>query len=298
MRNVLAIVATLALTTAAYAQDPQIINPRALFPEGPVISAGKLLYVEYAGNVVTVWDGKTNAQMWKQDGCGPSAIVPMGENFGITCYDAGQLVIISKDGKTLKSYSKDDAGGALIGPNDGTPDGKGGAYFTLSGPWESGPIVGRVVHLTVDGKLMEAANDLHYANGITMGKDGRLYVNESEAGRVISFNIETDGSLSDRRLFIRLYQMGEAPDVYPDGIKLGPNGNFYVGEYRQPGLVGGAGNILEVTPDGKIKNKYTVPSAASPNMTVSDDGKTMYVMAVDNMAGAPYEGKVYAITLK
>ena len=50
MRNVLAIVATLALSTAAYGQDdPQVINPRALFPEGPVMSAGKLLYAEYAG---------------------------------------------------------------------------------------------------------------------------------------------------------------------------------------------------------------------------------------------------------
>ena len=298
MRNVLAIVATLALSTTAYAQDPQVINSRALFPEGPVMSAGKLLYAEYAGNTVTVWDGKTNAQMWKQDGCGPSAVVPMGENFGITCYDFGQLVVISKDGKTLNSYSKDDAGGALVGPNDGTPDGKGGAYFTLSGPWESGPIVGRVVHLTVDGKLVEAANDLHYPNGITRGVDGRVYVNELEAGRVISFKTEPSGSLSDRRVFVRLYQMGEAPDAYPDGIKLGPNGNFYVGEYREPGLVGDAGNILEITPDGKIKNKYAVPSAASPNMTFSDDGKTMYVMAVDNMGGAPYEGKVYAVTLK
>jgi hypothetical protein len=26
-------------------------------------------------------------------------------------------------------------------------------------------------------------------------------------------------------------------------------------------------------------------------MTFSDDGKTMYVMAVDNMAGAPYEAR-------
>jgi hypothetical protein len=33
-------------------------------------------------------------------------------------------------------------------------------------------------------------------------------------------------------------------------------------------------------------------------MTFSDDGKTMYVMAVDNKDGAPYEGKVYAVTLK
>jgi gluconolactonase len=78
MRNVLAFVATLALSTTAHAQDPQVINARALFPEGPAMSNGKLLYAEYAGHAVTVWDGKTNAQLWKQDGCGPSAVVPMG----------------------------------------------------------------------------------------------------------------------------------------------------------------------------------------------------------------------------
>ncbi len=291
MEHILMIVAVLALSSAAQADDAQVINPKALFPEGPVMAAGKLLYVEYAGQVVTVWDGKTNTQLWKQDGCGPSAIVPLGGNFGITCYDSGQLVVISADGKTLKSYDRDAAGAALQGPNDGAPDGKGGAYFTLSGPWEAGPIVGRVVHLAADGTLAEVANDLHYANGIVRGADGRLYVNESEAGRTISFAVAADGSLSDRRLFMRYYQLGEPADVYPDGIKLGPNGNFYVGEYS-------AGAILEVTPDGKLKNKYVVPSPASPNMTFSDDGKIMYVTAIDNKAGAPYEGKVYAVPLK
>jgi gluconolactonase len=268
-----------------------VVNSRALFPEGPVMSAGKLFYVEYAGHKVTVWDGKANTTLWKQDGCGPSAVVPMGKDFGVTCYDSGQLVVISAGGKTLKTYDKDDAGGKLQGPNDGAPDGHGGAYFTLSGPWEAGPIVGRVVHLSADGKLVDVADDLHYANGIVIGKDGRLYVNESEAGRTISFAIAADGSLSDRRLFVRLYQMGEAPDVYPDGIKLGPNGHFYIGEYS-------SGTILEVTPEGKITNRYTVPSPASPNLTFSDDGKTMYVTAIDNKAGAPYEGKVYALEVK
>ena len=291
MRHVLTAVAMIALSAAAQAQDAQVINPRALFPEGPVMSAGKLLYAEYAGHVVTVWDGKTNTQMWKQDGCGPSAIVPLGDNFGITCYDSGQLVVISPDGKTMKSYDKDASGAALLGPNDGTSDSNGGAYFTLSGPWEAGPIVGRIVHLANDGTLTEVANDLHYANGIARGADNRLYVNESEAGRTISFAVATDGSLSDRRLFMRYYQLGESADVYPDGIKVGPNGNFFIGEYN-------AGAILEVAPDGKLKNKYTVPSAASPNITFSDDGKIMYVMAVDNKNGAPYEGKVYALPLK
>jgi gluconolactonase len=283
MKRFLSALALVGLSTAALADGPQVLNPKALFPEGPVMAGGKLLYAEYAGHVVTVWDGKANTQLWKQDGCGPSAVVPMGKDFGITCYDSGQLVVISADGKTIASHDKDSAGNALQGPNDGTPDGKGGAYFTLSGPWEAGPIVGRVVHLSADGKVTEVANDLHYANGITFGPDKRLYVNESEAGRTISFAVAEDGSLSDRRLFARYYQMGEPPNVYPDG-------NFFVGEYS-------AGTILEVAPDGTLKGKHTVPSTASPNLTFSEDGKTMYVMAVDNTQAAPYEGKVYALPL-
>ena len=291
MRNALLAVAVLGTSVAAQAQDIRVIDAHPLFPEGPVMAAGKLLYAEYAGNVVMAWDGKSSQELWRQDGCGASAVVPLGDGFAIPCYDSGRIVVISPDGKTLKSYDKDAAGGALLGPNDGAPDGHGGAYVTLSGPWESGPIVGRVVHLAADGTLSEVANDLHYANGVVHGADGRLYVNESEAGRVISFAVAPDGSLSDRRLFVRLYALGEPPDAYPDGIKLGPNGNFYVGEYS-------AGTILEVTPDGKLKNRYEVPSAAAPNMTFSDDGKTMYVTAVDNKDGPPYEGKVYALALK
>jgi sugar lactone lactonase YvrE len=284
--------AVAAVSLPVMAGEPQVLNPKALFPEGPVMSEGKLLYAEYAGHVVTAWDGKANATLWKQDGCGPSAVVPVGDGFGITCYDSGQLVVIGKDGKTVRSFDKDDAGQVLQGPNDGTPDGKGGAYFTLSGPWEAGPIVGRVVHLSADGKLHAVADDLHYANGIAIGKDGRLSVNESEAGRIISFAVGPEGGLSDRRLFVRLYQMGEPPGVYPDGLKVGPNGNFFVGEYS-------AAAILEIAPDGqKIVNRYEVPSSASPNLTFSDDGKTMYVMAVDNTSAAPYEGKVYAVSVK
>lgn len=290
MNRLVAAVALVLLVSPALAEEPKVLNPKALFPEGPVMANGALLYAEYAGHVVTRWDGKENTTLWKQDGCGPSAVVPLAAGFGITCYDSGQLVVISADGKTIKSYDADAAGQKLQGPNDGTPDGQGGAWFTLSGPWESGPIVGRVVHLDKDGALTEVAANLHYANGIVLGADRRLYVNESEAGRVISFAVDDKGGLSDRRLFIRLYQLGEPVNAYPDGIKLGPNGNFFVGQYS-------SGTILEVAPDGTVKARHTVPSTAAPNLTFSADGKTMYVTAVDNTAAAPYEGKVYAVTL-
>ena len=173
--RLIALAALLTLpATISLADDPTVINPHALFPEGPVIVADRLLIAEYSGQVVTVWDGKSNSTLWKQDGCGPSAVVPLGANFGVTCYDSGQLVVISPDGKTVATYDKDAGGVALQGPNDGAPDGKGGAYFSLSGPWQSGPILGRIVHLAADGTLTEVARDLDYANGVVLGPDNRL----------------------------------------------------------------------------------------------------------------------------
>jgi sugar lactone lactonase YvrE len=291
MRAAIAFLAFAASTALAQADEPAVLNATAFFPEGPVMLDGKLYYAQYSGNVATVWDGTTNVDFWKEDGCGPSAVVPMGENLGITCYDNGKLEVISRDGKTLASYDKDDAGQALQGPNDGVPDGKGGAYFTLSGPWTPGPVVGRIVHLTADGKLSEVANDLNYANGIVIGADGRLYVNESYAGSVTSFAMAEDGTLSDRQSFVHLYQLGEAADVFPDGIKVGPNGNFFIGLNSQAA-------VIEVAPDGsKVVARHEFQSGGTPNMTFGADGKTMYVMAVDNEAGAPYEGRVLSVTL-
>ena len=289
MRSLILAAALTLMAGASRAAGPVVINGDVSFPEGPVMSDGTLLYVEYGAHKVDRWDGTANSVFWQQDGCGPSAIVPFADGFAITCYDSGQMVQISKQGKTVAAFAKDDAGGPLVGPNDGTPDGKGGIYFTASGPWEAGPIVGRVLHMSPDGRIHEVANALHYANGVALAPDGqRLFVNESEAGRIISFKVEPDGSLSDRRLFVRLYQSGEAADAYPDGIKFGPDGHLYVGEYS-------AARILRLDAEGKTLKVFTVPSAASPNFTFSPDGKTIYVMAVDDKSAAPYKGKVYAI---
>ena len=134
-----------------------------------------------------------------------------------------------------------------------------------------------------------AADDLHYANGLVLLADGStLLVAESEAGRIISFAVAEDGSLSDRRLFVRLTDLDEPVGVYPDGIKLGPDGNFYVGLYS-------AGRVVVASPEGKLVRKIEVPSAAAPNLAFSEDGKTIFVTAVGDTSAAPYPGKVYAV---
>lgn len=282
-----------ASTSSALAGEAKVINDKAAFPEGPAFVDGKLLYVEYGGNTIQSWDGSTNTKLWEQAGCGPSAVLPLGDDLAVTCYDNGTIARVSKDGKTVATYDKDSAGGTLQGPNDLASDGKGGVWFTASGPWESGPIVGKVYHLGSDGTITEAANDLHYANGLTLSADGkRLLVNESEAGRVISFSVGDDGALADRRLFARIGVVDEASGIgaYPDGIKLGPDGNFYVGQYSK-------GRIVVLSPEGAFVKAIDVPSPTAPNLAFAQDGKSIFVMSVDDTANAPYWGKVYQLPL-
>ena len=267
----------------------QIITNQALFPEGPLVRDGILYYAEYGGDRVSAWDGEKTSVFWSRPGSGPSAIGALGENFVAACFASNEVAIIARDGRTLSILDKDEHGGTLLGPNDIAPDGKGNVYLTLSGPWEPGPIIGRVMHLDAQAKIREVADDLHFANGLVRNGD-RLLVVESEAHRIISFKIEGDGSLSDRRLFLRMGEIGEAANAYPDGIKLGPDGNFYIGEFS-------AGRIVVVDPQARPLRVIEVPSPSARNLAFSEDGSTIFVTAVDEPATAPYRGTVYAFPI-
>ena len=92
----------------------------------------------------------------------------------------------------------------------------------------------------------------------------------------------------NRRLFAKLDVLGEPADVYPDGIKLGPDGRLYVGLYSAP-------VILVLDAEGKLVRRLTLPTAAAPNLTFTPDGRTIFVMAVDDKSQAPYKGKVFSV---
>jgi len=268
----------------------QIVTREALFPEGPLVRDGILYYAEYGGDRVSMWEEGRPHVLWSRVGSGPSAIAALGVNFAVMCFTSGEVAVISAEGRTLAVYDRDEAGGKLLGPNDATSDGQGGIYFTLSGPWEPGPIVGRVMHMSVDGRIREMADDLHFANGIVRTNDGkRLLVAESEANRIISFSIALDGSLHGRKLFARMRELGEDASAYPDGLKIGPDGNLYIGHFS-------SGRITVAGMDGKALAVLDVPSAAAPNLAFSEDGKTIFVTAVDDPANAPYRGTIYALT--
>lgn len=289
------LLAAILFFAPAFAGEVQVVNPKAGFPEGPMWHQDKLFYVEYGSHTITTWDGSKNEQFWKMDGCGPSAVtaLPSGDLL-VTCYDSGSIARVSSQGKTLAQYTQAKDGQTFLGPNDFTVDTKGGAYFTASGPWESDPIVGKIFYMNAKSEIREVANDLHYANGIVLSRDGKtLYLAESEASRVIQFSVQDDGSLTDRKLFVRVGQVD--PDsgayAYPDGIKMDSKGNLYIGQYSK-------GRILVVSPDKKLVRTLDVPSPAAPNLAFSPQEDFIYVTAVDDQNNAPYWGKVYKVPNK
>jgi sugar lactone lactonase YvrE len=280
------------------ADDVKVINDDAHFAEGPIWYHGKLYYVEYDRNSVTTWDGAKNSIFWSQPGCGPSAVIPTSRGeFLTTCYDSGTIGRISADGKDLPPYTHDKDGHPLVGPNDFAPDHRGGIYFTCSGT-APGPVIdGKIFYLTPDGTITQEAVDVHSANGIVVSNDGRtLYAIETEDNRLIQFKIGPDASLSDRRVFLNLDELTHhVGHIYPDGVKIDSKGLLYIGQNPRDVRAPLAGVIFIVDAEGKLLRKLQLPSPGVPNLALSPDEKTVYVMALDQLDKSPYQGKVYAI---
>jgi sugar lactone lactonase YvrE len=285
-----------ALVAPAVAGEVKVINPDAWFPEGPAWYQGKLYYVEYGRNTVMTWDGTKTETFWRQDGCGPSAVIPTpaGE-FLVTCYDNGTIGRISADGKTLTPYAKTKDGQGFVGPNDIVVDAKGGVFFTASG--HEGPVIDAAVYrIAPDGTVTLAAANLHNANGLALSNDGKtLYVIETEDNRLLQFAVHEDGSLSDRRVFLRLDDLVPGSvHIWPDGMKIDAKGEIYLGQ--SPRSLDAPGKILVVSADGtKLLRTLSVPSPSMPNLAFGPGEKVVYVMALDQIDKAPWHGKVYEV---
>jgi gluconolactonase len=293
----LSIIFAVALPFAADADSVQVLNGDVHFPEGPVWYHGKLYYVEYDRNTVTVWDGKQNTIFWSQKGCGPSAVITTAQGeFLTTCYDNGTIGRISADGKTLPSYTHDKVGNPFVGPNDFAPDAHGGMYFTASGHPGSA-IDGKVFYIAADGTISQKASDVESANGVVVSKDGRiLYVVETDGHRLLQFNIGPDDSLSDRRLFVNLDDLTHnVVHIYPDGVKIDSKGQIYIGQNPHDVHAPLAGTIFVVNSEGQLLRSLTLPSPGVPNLTFSPDEKTVYVTALDQLDKPPNQGKIYSI---
>ncbi len=105
--------------------------------------------------------------------------------------------------------------------SDGIVDSFGGMYFGDVGFSFLDPLVdpvpnGVIVYISADGKSSVVAKNLFFPNGMIITADNStLIVAETLRRRLTAFEIESDGSLRNRRLWAQLQD-----PVKPDGICL------------------------------------------------------------------------------
>jgi gluconolactonase len=292
------IVSAAALSGMARA-DTVLIDAAATYPEGPLWRDGKLLYVEYAGPGIKMWDGKRATSYWSSEHCGASGLITYRHNhILVACYDANEVVELDDAGKQIRVLDKDSSGKPFIGPNDFTADAGGGIYLSASGVYDlKAPIGGTILYLSkAEGTLVEVANLIHYSNGLSLSKDGKnLLVAEMLAGRILQFPVNADGTLGPRTVWARLQDLAPPTahaDAYngPDGLKLGPDGNYYIAQ-------NGSGRVLVVNDAKQLVRIITVPTPYVTNMNFGADGAaTVYITGVYDPWKAPFPGAVFRWT--
>ncbi len=276
-----------------------VIDAHARYPEGPLWDQGRLLYVEYAGDGIKTWDGKQSKDYWRKEHCGASALIHFkNDHILVACYDGNYLVELDAHANEVRTISQDSAGKPFIGPNDFSTDGHGGVYFSASGAYDiHAPITGAVLHLSADGQdLREVADTIHYSNGLTLSRDGRhLLVAEMLAGRILSFPIQTNGTLGPRVVWARLQDVAPPTsheDAYngPDGLKLGADGYYYVAQ-------NGSGRVLVVNEAKKLVRTIEVPTPYVTNVGFGPSGvDTLYITGAFEQWKPPFPGVVYRWT--
>ena len=111
------------------------------------------------------------------------------------------------------------------------------------------------------------ADDLGFPNGTVVTPDGRtLIVGETFARRLTAFDIQDDGSLSNRRVWAQL------DEGAPDGICLDAEGCIWIASPREPA------GYLRIAEGGEVKERIELSDvSAYACMLGGPEGRTLFL---------------------
>jgi sugar lactone lactonase YvrE len=152
--------------------------------------------------------------------------------------------------------------------NDMVVDKKGRAYignfgFDLAANAPVEPA--EIVLVDPDGSTRVVAEELYFPNGTVITPDDRtLIVAETWGHCLTAFDIESDGSLKNRRTWANL------KDVYPDGICLDGEGAIWVAAPYPA-------EVMRVQEGGNITHRLNVTTKPYACMLGGPERRTLFV---------------------
>jgi sugar lactone lactonase YvrE len=205
------------------------------------------------------------------------AVVPSTIPFSIDWLPNGQLLVVAgPEGRLLRQehdgslVDHADLSGLAANLNEIVVDSRGNIYVNGGTDFhpDEGEAPGFVALITADGAVRRVAERLAFPNGMAVTPDNStLIVSESFAGTLTAFDIDPDGSLSNRRVW--------AP-VPGDGIVLDTDGAVWTPGWTETGAA-----CLRVAEGGKVLNTIPLDRAGFACTLGGEDGRTLFMLAAD-----------------
>jgi gluconolactonase len=245
------------------------------FTEGPTCDTnGSVFFTDQPNNRIMEWSVDGKLSTFLQPAGRANGMYFDAQGNLIACADGhSELWSIAPDKKVtvlVKNYQ----GKYLNGPNDVWIAPNGAMYVTdpfYQRPWWDHDTMAlgneEVFYLSPAGKnLMRVTDDLKKPNGITGTPDGKkLFVSDIGAGRTWCYDIQPDGSLTNKTLFCK---MGS------DGITIDDEGDLY--------LTGQGVTIFDR--NGRQINHIDVNERWTANVSFGGkDHKTLFITASESL---------------
>ena len=148
------------------------------------------------------------------------------------------------------------------------------------------------MYVAPDGKISKAATGITRPNGLILSADDKvLYVNDARGEYILAYDVQPDGSLTNRRNFAK-YDRTEPLTEGPFKLTSGADGLIIDNDGRL--YVAGLSGVVVYSPQGQ--HLGTIPVSRRPqNLTFGGpDKKTLYIVG----RGAAYKVEMLAQGLR
>jgi sugar lactone lactonase YvrE len=272
----------------SYLEPECVADTRCELGEGPIWRDGALWFVDIRGPSIHRYDPATGeVRNWAAP-AEPGFIVPTADGGWI----AGLRTGLSRFDPATGDFSPLlDVEPALPGNrlNDGYVDSAGRLWFGSMDNWEESP-TGALYRLDQRGAVA-VDRDYIITNGPAVSPDsGTLYHTDTLARTIHAFDLDADGSLSNRRTFATI----EDGAGYPDGLAVDAEGGVWTG------LFGGHA-ARRYSVDGHLTAAVAFPCANVTSLTFGgSDLCTVYAttarkgLGLEQLAAEPLAGGLFA----
>lgn len=277
--------------TKASIPEVQILLRGIVFGEQPRWHENRLWFSDWGPPEIIAADVEGNSEVILNAPSFPCCVdwLPDGRMLLVSARDG--LLLRREDNGSLATYS--DLSGVSDPPagNELVVDGRGNAYingggFNLMAGEPFAP--GVVALVTPDGAARQVADGLAFPNGMLVTPDNStLIVAESYAKRLTAFNIEADGSLSNRRIWADL------KNGVPDGICFDAENAVWYGDVPNK-------RCVRVREGGELLQMVELDRGCFACALGGVERRTLFMMATEwngpaNMFKGPRTGQVLTL---